>query len=221
VQKSLLARWRSSFLTGLAVVLPAVVSFALIILVFGTVANVTDKLLFLVPRHITHDQNGDGPMYWYWSLIALVLAVILITFIGWLARYYVGQRMIEWADHVILRIPFLNKIYAATKQINEAFSSGSKNAFKTVVLVEFPRAGSYSVGFITSEGSGEIAARMNEKLVCVFIPTTPNPTSGFLILVPEDKVTKLEMSVADGIKYIISLGAISPDHGTAAKKLRN
>jgi uncharacterized membrane protein len=217
VNKTLLARWRSSFLTGLAVVLPAVVSVALIYLVFGTVANVTDKILFLLPRHITH--QADGEISWYWSLMALVLAVVLTTLVGWLARYYVGKRMIEWVDHVMLRIPFLNKVYAATKQINEAFSSGSKNSFKTVVLVEFPRQGSYSVGFITGEGGGEIAARTKEKLVCVFIPTTPNPTSGFLILVPEDAVTKLDMSVADGVRYIISLGAIAPEHG-AAKKLK-
>ena len=108
-------------------------------------------------------------------------------------------------------IAVLNKIYGTTKQVNEAFTSGGKNSFKTVVMVEFPRAGMYSIGFLTGEADNEIRAKTDEKLLCVFIPTTPNPTSGFLVLLPEDEVTKLDMSVAEGVKFIISLGSISPD----------
>ena len=114
-------------------------------------------------------------------------------------------------EAVMMNVPLLNKVYGAIKQLNEAFS-GDKNSFKTVVLVEFPRAGMYSVGFLTSEQRAEVQEKTAEKVVCVFIPTTPNPTSGFLVLVPEDKVTKLEMSVADGIKYIVSLGSIVPEN---------
>ena len=120
--------------------------------------------------------------------------------------------MIEWLDTAMLRVPLLNKIYGTIKQVNEAFSSGKKTAFKTVVLVEFPRPGMYSIGFITSEQHEEVQTKTKEKVVCVFVPTTPNPTSGFLVLVPEDKVTKLDMSVADGIKYIISLGSVAPEY---------
>src|ERR1035441_3975799 len=97
----------------------------------------------------------------------------------------------------------------ATKQGQDALVSGDKNSFKTVVLVQFPREGMYSVGFITSEQHDEVQAKMKEKVVCVFVPTTPNPTSGFLILVPETQVIKLKMSVADAIKYIVSLGSIT------------
>ena len=95
-------------------------------------------------------------------------------------------------------------------------SPESKHSFKTVVLVQFPRAGMYSVGFITSEQNDEVQAKTKEKVVCVFVPTTPNPTSGFLILVPEDQVTKLEMSVTDAVKYIVSLGSISQEYTPAA-----
>jgi uncharacterized membrane protein len=119
--------------------------------------------------------------------------------------------MIAWLDAGMLRVPLLNKIYGTIKQVNEAFSTGSKTSFKTVVLVEFPREGSYSVGFITSGHNEALDQKAGRKLVNVFIPTTPNPTSGFLILVPADKVTKLDMSVAEGIKYIISLGSIAPE----------
>jgi uncharacterized membrane protein len=151
-------------------------------------------------------------MYWYWSLVALVLAIFLIGTVGLLARNYFGRKIIEWVDSALLRIPLLNKIYGATKQVNDAFSSGSKTAFRTVVLVEFPHAGVYSIGFITSDQQEEVEAKTGQKVVCVFVPATPNPTSGFLLMVPEAKVIRLEMSVPDAIKYIISLGAILPGY---------
>jgi uncharacterized membrane protein len=211
VKKSFLAHWRANFLTGLAVVLPGVISIVALVWLFGTVANVTDSLLIFLPRELTHKNNGEGPMFWYWSLVAFCLAIGLICGVGLLTRHYIGKKIIEWMEAGMMRVPFLNKIYGATKQINDAFTSGSKNSFKTVVLIEYPHPGTYSLGFLTSEEQSEAGARLKEKLVCVFIPTTPNPTSGFLLLVPEHKVTKLEMSVAEGIKYIISLGSIAPE----------
>jgi uncharacterized membrane protein len=213
VRKTLFARWRRSFLTGLAVSLPALLTLAAVKWIFGTISSFTDALLFFLPHFLRPEliyQSGQsGPMFWYWSLLALVLASVLITGVGVLAQYYIGKRMIEWLDTAIMQVPLLNKFYGAIKQVNEAFS-GNKNSFKTVVLVEFPRAGMYSVGFLTSEQRAEVQQKTKEQVVAVFIPTTPNPTSGFLVLVPEDKVTKLDMSVADGIKYIVSLGSISP-----------
>ncbi len=205
-----LGHWRGNFLTGLAVLFPAVVTFAVIKWLFGTIASLTDLLLFFLPKRLTH--AADGTMYWYWSLAALALAVVLVSLAGLLTRYYLGKRALEWFDATMLRVPLLNKIYGTIKQVNEAFSTGSKTSFKTVVLVEFPREGTHSIGFITSEQHAEVQMKTKEKVVCVFVPTTPNPTSGFLILVPEEKVTKLDMSVADGIKYIISLGSISPEY---------
>ena len=214
MNKSLLAQFRANFLTGLVIVLPAVISISVIVFLFGSVFNVTDKLLFFLPIFL-HDRwiyvNGaTDPMFWYWRLLAFVLAVALTCAVGVAARNYFGKKMIEWVDRALMHVPFLNKIYGATKQVNEALTSGNRESFKTVVVVEFPHPGSYSMGFLTSEEQSEAGAKVKEKLVCVFIPTTPNPTSGFLLLVPEHKVTRLEMSVADGIKYIISLGALAP-----------
>ncbi|HEX4645089.1 MAG TPA: DUF502 domain-containing protein [Verrucomicrobiae bacterium] len=211
MKKDVLMGWRANFLTGLAIVLPAVISIAVVAWLFGTVSNITDTLLIFVPRNLTHAKGGEGLMYWYWSLVALVLAIFLIGAVGLLARNYLGKRLIGWVDEAMLRVPLINKIYGATKQINEAFSSGNKDSFKTVVMVEYPRPGAYSIGFLTGELHEDIQRQAMEKLVCVFIPTTPNPTSGFLILVPEDEVTKLDMSVADGLKFIISLGSIAPE----------
>lgn len=204
-----LSQWRGNFLTGMAVLLPAVVTLAVIKWLFGTIASFTDLLLFFLPRHSTH--AADGTVYWYWSLAALALAVVLVSLAGWLTRYHLGKRAREWFDSTMLRVPLLNKIYGTIKQVNDAFSTGSKTAFKTVVLVEFPREGMHSIGFITNEPQAGAPMPTREPAVCVFVPTTPNPTSGFLLLVPADKVTRLDMSVADGIKYIVSLGSIAPE----------
>ncbi|MEI7809230.1 MAG: DUF502 domain-containing protein [Verrucomicrobiota bacterium] len=214
MRKSIFARWRASFFTGLAVVLPALLTLAVVKWLFGTISSFTDTLLFFLPHVLdpkaVYENGLTGAMFWHWSLLALLLAVVLISTVGVLARYYIGKRMIEWLDVAMMNVPIMNKFYGAIKQVNEAFS-GNKNSFKTVVLVEFPREGMYSVGFITSEQHAEVQQKTREKVVAVFIPTTPNPTSGFLVLVPEGKVTKLDMSVSDGIKYIVSLGSISPE----------
>ena len=215
-QKSFLARWRSSFLTGLAVTFPTLLTLAAVKWLVGTISGVTDLLLFFLPRKLTHEglvysNDGKGAMFWYWSLVALVLAVVLISVAGVLARYYIGKKIIDWTDRVLMRVPLLNKFYGAIKQVNDAFA-GNRHSFKTVVLVEFPGPGNYSIGFITSEQQGKIQQTTGRKLISVFVPTTPNPTSGFLILVPEEKLTKLDMSVTDAIKYIVSLGAISQEY---------
>jgi uncharacterized membrane protein len=215
VRKSLFARWRASFLTGLMIVLPGVITLAIVQWFFGTVARFTDTLLFFLPYFLDPKlifQDGvSGPMFWYWSLLAITLAVAMVTVVGVLARYYIGKRMIQWADSMMMRVPVLNKIYGTIRQVDEAFTSGKKSSFKTVVLVEYPREGIYSVGFLTSDQEDDVQKKIGKKCVCVFIPTTPIPTAGFLILVPEEKVTKLDMSVADGFKYIISLGALSQE----------
>ena len=214
MSKSLVTSWRRSFLAGLAITLPAIISILAVVWLLKTVAGMTDVLLFFLPKNWTHAENGTGDLLWYWSPIVMVLSLVVATtfimLVGFVTRYYIGRRMLRVADELMLNVPLLNKFYGAIKQINQAFT-GSKNSFKTVVLVEFPGPGNYSVAFITNEVQGEIRNKSGQELVSVFIPTTPNPTSGFLILVPVEKVTKLDMSVADGIKYIVSLGAISPE----------
>src|SRR5262249_52402083 len=132
-----------------------------------------------------------------------------------LTRYYIGKKMISLLDQGLLRVPLLNKIYLTIKQVNEAFTS-NKSSFKQVVLVEFPQPGNRAVGFVTGEHN-ETFQPGKSKTLSVFIPTTPNPTSGFLIFVPESNVTKLDLSVAEGIKFIVSLGAIPPEGAVAPR----
>lgn len=216
--KSLFARWQANFWAGLVIVLPAVISLAVLRWLFGTVAVITDTLLVFLPARLTHQNGGYGPMYWYWSLVALLVAIFLIGTVGLLARNYFGRRIIEWVDSALLRVPLLNKIYGTTKQVNDAFSATNKTAFRTVVLVEFPHPEMWSIGFVTSEQQHEVQAKTGQKVVCVFVPATPNPTSGFLLMVPEAKVIKLDMSVPNAIKYIISLGAILPDYAALSRQ---
>ena len=221
MKKSFFARWRASFFTGLLIVLPGVITLAVVKWFFGTISSFTDTLLFFLPYcHLEEKQiykNGeDGTMFWYWSLLALVVGIAIVSAVGGMTRYYIGKRLIAWTDSVMLRVPVLNKIYGTIKQVDEAFTSGKKSSFKTVVLVEYPREGIYSVGFITSEQQDEVQEKIGEQCVCVFIPMTPIPTGGFLIIVPVAKVTKLDMSVADGFKYIISLGALTQDQKSSS-----
>jgi uncharacterized membrane protein len=201
---------RANFFAGLALVLPSVITVAVLMWIFHNVSNLTDTLLFFLPERWTHAAlpNGQmGPIQWYWSLVALALAIFLVCLVGRYGRNYFGRKTMEWIDHAIMRVPLMNKIYGTVKQVNASFSS-NKSSFKQVVLVTFPHPRSRSVGFVTGEQKG----LGPEKLISVFIPTTPNPTSGFLVMVPESEITKLEMSVADGIKFIISLGALLPEH---------
>jgi uncharacterized membrane protein len=224
-QNDLVAHWRANFFTGLAIVMPGVISIAVVLWLFRNVANLTDYLLFFLPATLTHQDRvdaqghiyrGQGDMYWYWSLFAFVFAVVMIALIGRFGRNYFARKAIQWTDNALLRIPLLNKIYGTIKQVNESFSN-NKSSFKQVVLVAFPHQDSRSVAFVTGEQMGVD----KQKWISVFIPTTPNPTSGFLIMVRESDITKLDMSVAEGIKFIISLGAISPDataHATLKTK---
>ena len=164
-----------------------------------TFPGVTDLLLFFLTRALAHKSlvnanDGKGPMYWYWSLVALVVAVIMIsTSACWRVttsakKSSIGRDRDSW----MMRVPLLNKTYGAIKQVNDAFA-GKRHSFKTVVLVEFPREGMRSIGFLAHEQRDEVPRRTREKVVCIFVTATASTHSGFLVLVPEDKVTRCDM----------------------------
>jgi len=212
VKQTFWGRWRANFVTGLILILPGVATIALLTWLFGTTTKITNVLLFPIPKEWKYINGVGGEIYWFWSLAALCIAAFLVAMLGQLGRYYVGKRIITALERLMLRVPLLNKIYGTVKQVNEAFSSDRRSSFRTVVLLEFPRKGLYSLGFITGEQNKEVQARTREHIVSVFVPTTPNPTSGFLVMVPEKELTKLDMPVADGIRFIISLGSVAPDY---------
>jgi uncharacterized membrane protein len=153
------------------VVLPVAVFIAVVIWLFGTVSHFTDALLLLVPKEWT--RNGEGPLHLYWSIFALLVAILLIGLVGRLGRYYFGKKLIQGVDVVLTRVPLLNTIYTALKQIHGAFTSSKAASFKQVVLVEFPRSGPYSIGFITGAQNAEVQAKTQKRLLGVFVPTPP------------------------------------------------
>ncbi len=188
---------RQSFITGLLVITPLVISMWILYNIFEK----ADGLLgAIITRVIGRHVPGLG----------VILLIILIIVAGIFARNYVGRKLINWGNLVLFRIPLFNKIYIALKQIFEVFLGERKTVFQRVVLFQYPRKGIYSVGFVTSESRGEIQTRTEQDLVNVFLPTTPNPTSGFLLFIPEEDLIELEMSVEEGIKLVISGGAVTP-----------
>ncbi|MBM3822804.1 MAG: DUF502 domain-containing protein [Verrucomicrobia bacterium] len=210
------AQVRANFFTGLAVLLPAAVSIALVGWLFGTISGFTDNLLFFVPPEWKHAPGNPQAIRWYWSAAALALACALVTGLGAVARFYLGQKLIEFGDAFLLRVPLLNKIYGTLKQVQDAFA-GQQSSFQKAVMVEFPRTGIRSLGFVTGTEGRSLGLPGEERWVSVFVPTTPNPTSGFLIFAPESAITPLDLSVAEAIKMIVSLGAVSPEAGGKAQ----
>lgn len=150
-------------------------------------------------------------------LIVLFLMIGLTVLIGLLVRNFLGRRIFRLGETLLERIPIVNRVYIALRQISRAFWGRNKTVFSHVVLLEYPRRGLYTLGFVTSPGRGEVDAKTEEKLINVFLPTTPNPTSGWFVMVPEDQAVTMEMKVEDALKMIISGGAVVPEYHRAIR----
>jgi|TARA_A200000113_G_scaffold168098_1_gene152911 uncharacterized membrane protein len=151
--------------------------------------------------------------------VGLIVAFLFFTILGAVAGSFFGRLYHRIVDATLSKIPGLNSIYNTVKQIIDTFATSQSNAFKEVVLIEYPQKDMYALAFLTSETKGEIAIRKNKKMINVFMPSTPNPTTGFLMFVPLSKCTKLTMSVDQAIKYIISAGLVAPSAPTIKKAL--
>jgi uncharacterized membrane protein len=139
------------------------------------------------------------------------LITLLIVFItGLLTANFIGQRLVRWWEALLHRIPVVRSIYQSVKQISDTVFSPSGQAFRQAVLVQYPRQGSWTIGFLTGTPGGEIAKHLGNDMVSLYVPTTPNPTSGFFLMVPKADVIELEMSVEDALKYLISMGVVTP-----------
>lgn len=200
-------RWvkvRNSFFAGLLVVVPLAASIGILWWLFNAL---TDLLL---PSGLQRWLSNFPYPQTLFRVLALLIFVGAVTFIGWVTRLVVGKRVLTMSEGVIARVPLLNKIYPFMKEVSHTMLGGTKTVFERVVLLEYPRPGIYAIGFVTSETEGEIQARTSQPVINVFLPTTPNPTSGFLLMVPRDQVIELSMTVAEGMKLVISGGAVVP-----------
>lgn len=200
---------RNYFFTGLFVLLPMVISLKLIFWGF----EATDAILGdFINRHLLGRLQQFHLNVPKIPGIGLIALLALITVTGVFARNYLGKKLIAFGESVLKRIPVLNSVYNLIKQVTDGFvmTQSDKGAFRKVVMVQYPRVGVYSPGFLTGEGVEEISKKAGTSLIPVFVPTAPNPTTGFLIYIPATEVVVLDMSVEDGFKLVISLGMIKP-----------
>ena len=192
------------FLTGLAVITP--IGLTLYILIF--IIDLMDTLLTIIPKR----YQPDTLLQFHIPGLGVIVTVMLIFICGLLTQSYLGNRLVTWAEILVDKIPIVRSIYQAIKSIADGMFKSTRQSFKKVVLVEFPRKGMYSVGFMTGRPNEEIGAKMGESgnYINIFLPTTPNPTTGFFIMVPEDEVIYTDMLMEEAFTLIISGGIVNP-----------
>ncbi|MGA1112832.1 MAG: DUF502 domain-containing protein [Candidatus Pelagibacter sp.] len=185
---------RNYFITGVVVLIP-----------IGFTLYLSKILIGISSKIIPENINPNSYLPFKIPGIEIIISIILITIVGGISLSFLGKRILKLIDDLFKRIPFLRTIYSAIVQMTETFSKKDGNK-KSVVLVEYPRKGVWAVGFATKENKGEMSDKVNKKLLNVFIPTTPNPTSGFLLMFPIEEVIYLNMSFEEASKFIVSAG---------------
>lgn len=203
---SLLARLRSSFLTGLVVIAPVGLTIWLILTVVGWIDGF---VLPLVPSTIRPEEyigiNLRG--------VGVIFFLIFTVIVGWVAKGLIGRSMIMFAEGLVDRMPVVRSIYSGIKQISETVFAQSERSFEKACLIQYPRKGIWAIGFVSTIAKGEVAERAETSghLIGVFVPTTPNPTSGFLLFFPEEDIIELDMTVEEAAKLVISAGLVYPN----------
>ena len=196
-KKSITLILRNYFITGVVVLIP-----------IGFTLYLTKFLIGLSSNIIPENINPNNYLPYAIPGVEIIVSVIFITIVGGLSLSFIGKRILKLIDDLFKRIPFLRTIYSAILQMTESFSN-KDNDKKSVVLIEYPRKGVWAVGFATKENTGEMAKKTNQRLINVFVPTTPNPTSGFLLMFPTDDVIYLNMTFEEASKFIVSAGTSS------------
>ena len=196
-RKSIILSLRNYFITGIVVLVP-----------IGITLYLTKFFIQISSKIIPNEINPNSYLPFAIPGIEILLSIILITIIGGLSLSFIGKKVLQIFNDILKRIPILRTIYSAIGQMAETLAP-NKTSKKSVVLIEYPRKGSWAVGFATKENKGEISKRTNKELINVFVPTTPNPTSGFLLMFPKDEVVYLDMTFEEASKFIVSAGTSS------------
>ncbi len=205
MSESRFASLRNAFLTGILLVAPLAVTIWALQLVIELVGgSITPLFAPYLPGQLQHLPAI------FWKIITTVIALALVTLLGYVSRLFLGRLVGEAAERLIHNIPGVGSFYSSVKQFIETFGAKDRNQFSKVVLVQFPRAGSYSLGFLTNTTAGEPHAQLPSEHWAVFVPTCPSPVNGFFMYLPRTEIIELEMSVGDGMKTIISCGAVLP-----------
>ena len=193
---------KSVFLTGLLVLVPLAITLWVLGLIIGTM----DQTLLLLPR----SWQPERLLGFRLPGLGAVLTLAFIFVVGLLTQNFVGQKLVGWWELIVARIPVVGPIYTSVKQVSDTLLSSSGNAFRKALLIEYPRKGSYTIGFLTGIPGGDVVNHLKEDHVSVYVPTTPNPTSGFFLMVPKAEVIELDMTVDAALKYIVSMGVVAP-----------
>ena len=194
IKKSIFAKIRNNFIAGIVVLIP-----------IGITLYLTLFLVRISGKVIPKEINPNNYLPFDIPGVEILIALLVITIIGWLSLSFLGKKFFELFNNILKKIPILRTIYSAIGQMTESFTK-SDNKQKSVVLLEYPRKGIWAVGFATKENEGIIKEKVNEELVNVFVPTTPNPTSGFLLMVPKKDLIFLDISFEQASKFIVSAG---------------
>ena len=197
-KRSILARIRNYFIAGMVVLIP-----------IGITVYLTMFMISISSKILPKEINPNHYLPYNIPGVEILMSIFIITLIGWISLSFLGKKLLSLFDNILKKIPILRTIYPAIGQMIETFTK-SETGKKNVVLVEYPRKGSWAVGFATKENSGEITEKINKKLINVFVPTTPNPTSGFLLMFPEDEVIYLDLTFEEASKFIVSAGTSNP-----------
>jgi len=202
-------RIRNIFITGLLITLPIAITFFILKFLFNNLDALSPVFTDLLIQ-----AGAPIPEGFRIPFLGFLMTFLIILLVGFLTTNIVGKQVVHLGENLVEKIPFVRRIYSGTKQVVVAFANADADSFKKVVLIEFPRKGVHAIGFVTGEAGREIRQHTSAKYINVFVPTTPNPTSGFLVFAPPEEVQEIAMSIEDGVKYVISGGIVdNQTHG--------
>jgi uncharacterized membrane protein len=194
---------RKWLFTGLLVIVPGAITLS----VLHWIVGLLDQTLLILPQ----TWHPDRLLGFHLPGFGVLLTLVILLGVGATASNFVGRKLVQWGDRVVSRIPLVRSIYSSVKQVSDTLFSESGNAFRTAVLVQWPREGVWTVAFITGAPGGEVAAYLRDDFVSVYVPTTPNPTSGFFVMLRRSECVELDMSVDAALRYIVSMGVVVPN----------
>ena len=197
-----MAALRKWLFTGLLVIVPGVIT----AWVLSWIVSTLDQTLLILPG----SWQPDRVLGFHIPGFGVLLTLSILLVVGALASNFAGRKLVEWGDRLVSRIPVVRSIYSSVKQVSDTLFSESGNAFRTAVLVQWPREGVWTVAFITGSPSGEVAGYLRDEYVSVYVPTTPNPTGGYFVLMRKSDCVELDMSIDTALKYIVSMGVVAP-----------
>jgi len=212
-----MASLRKWLLTGLLVIVPGVITVWVLNWIIGTL----DQTLLILPQH----WQPDEVLGYHIPGFGVVLTLAILLIVGGIASNFVGRKLVAWGDALVSRIPVVRSIYSSVKEVSGTLLSESGNAFRTAVMVQWPHPGMWTIGFVTGAPSGELDSHLRQNpdsadtaFVSVYVPTTPNPTGGYLVMVPKRDCIELNMSVDAALKYIVSMGVVAAPDAPAGSK---